>query len=76
MQLCGCYRVLAIFTMPGTLADASAEDLYSLILSIMLLSLLQIDDQLPRGGAALALRLQPINSSATGTKTDQTVYAF
>ena len=61
--------------MSGTLSDASVDDLYSLMRSIMLLSMLLIDDQLPHGGVALALRLQPIESSATGTNTDETVYA-
>ena len=74
MQPSAYCKVLAVFAMSGMLSDASVEDLYSLIRSIMLLITLLISDQLPHGGVALALRLQPIKSSATGTKTDETVY--
>ena len=48
-QLLECNRVLdckvlAMFAMSGTLSDASVDDLYSFILSMMLLSMLLIYD--------------------------------
>ena len=55
--------------------DASAEDLCSLMCSMMLLSMLLICDELPHGGVAQALRLQPIASSTRKTKTGEAVNA-
>ena len=76
MQPSAYCKVLAMFATSGRLYDASVDNLYSLMYFIMLLNILIIRNQLPRGGIALVLRLQPIKSSATGTKTDETVYAF
>ena len=42
MQPSACFKVLAMFAMLMTLSDASVDNLYSLMRSIMLLSMLLI----------------------------------
>ena len=74
MQPSAYCKVLAIFAISGILSDMSVEDLYSLMHSIMLLSMLIIYDELPHGGEAQSLRLHLIASSATKTKTGEIVY--
>ena len=44
MQPSACCKVLAIFATSGMLSDASVDDLYSFMRSMMLLSMLLIDD--------------------------------
>ena len=44
MRLSTYCKVIAILAMPGTLSDASVDNLYSLMRSIMLLSILLIDE--------------------------------
>ena len=76
MQLSAYCEVLAMFATSGTLSDAAVDNLYSCIRSMMWLIILLICDQLPRGGVAQALRLQPITSSANKTETVKAVRCY